>query len=469
VTAEEVARRFAGARPGYQLVSYREVALPLFKVELELLVLEKKRLPPIQEFVLRGVADGLTDTTSIAGLLGIDEPIVRTAAAQLVSDDNLVLGLGGHGDGRQRLRITEKGRVAAVEAAYVQPVEITLPVWVDGLTRRVLSVTGKGRQWFPATQAAHRGLVEIGAFPRRRPGLEEIPVDAVRDVIRAETAGHRAQREVIGMTGMGKARRFAREAVVLAYRAPKEELIVTVVVDGEPSEVHDAAFARVRARSARKLAPTEWRDARAVAEREIPREILDQAADSSEPERLEDERLELTREDARARDATATADREQLQELREQLRQSEIRQQELQASLDNISVRQVPVYEHRRYLDRALSESRSRVLIVSPWIRFEVVDDQLVSRFRKLLDRGVELWIGHGISKEGGYRPKAKGEKDRDAERKLELLGDDYPTLFHMTRLATPTRRSLCATTLFDHHLVQLALVPRRRAARLSR
>lgn len=450
MTAEDIAQRLAGSRAGYQLISYREVALPLFKIDLELLVLERKDLPPIQEFVLRSVDQGLIDTASIAGLLGIDESIVRTATAQLISDDNVVLVGRSDGNRRHRLKLTEKGRMAALEASYVQPTEVTIPVWVDGLTRRVLSIAGKGRQWFPSSQAAQRGLVEIAAFPRRRPGLEAIPLDSVQEVIRAETAGRRAQREIIGVTGMGKARRFAREGVALAYRAPGEEPVITLVVDGEPSEAHGDAFARAMARSARKLTSNEWHDARQVAEREVAADVLDQAVDSIQTERLEDERVDLQRENERLRDAAQRADGDELAELREQLHESETRQRELKAALDNISVRQVPVYEHRRYLDRALNEAQQRVLIVSPWIRFEVVDDNLVRRFRALLDRGVELWIGHGITKEGGYRAKAKGEKDRSAERKLELLRDDYPKLFRMTRFGDTHAKILVCDSRFS-------------------
>jgi hypothetical protein len=450
VTAEEIAQRYANARAGYQLVSYREVALPLFKVDVHLLVLERQELPPIEQFVLRSVDSGLTDTASIAGLLGIDESIVRTAAAHLISHDTLALSGRDESDRRHRLTLTEKGRVAALEAAYVRPAEVTLPVWVDGLTRRVLSISGRGRQWFPASQAPHRGLVEIAAFPRRRPGIEEIPLDSVRDVIRAETAGRRARREVIGMTGIGKARRFAREAVALAYRAPDEELLVTLVVDGELSELHDAAFARARARSARKLEPSEWHDVREVVAQEVPGDVLDQAVDSAEAERLEDERFELRRHDARLREEAERADKAELETLRERLRASEERQRELQAAVDNISVRQVPVYEHRRYLDRALREAQDRVLIVSPWIRFEVVDDQLIKRFREFLDRGVELWIGHGISEGGGYRKGAKGERDRDAERKLELLSDDFPGRFQIKRFGDTHAKILVCDSRFS-------------------
>lgn len=244
MTAEEIARRFAAVRPGYRLVSYREVALPLFKIDLELLVLERKDLPPLQEYVLRAVELGLTGLEEIAGLLGLEEEVVRDATAELLRADALVLAGAHEEDRRHRLALTTKGRRAAAEAASVQPVEVSLPVWVDGLTRDVLSVTGRGRQWFPAGRAGERGLVEIAAYPRRRPTLESLPLESVQAVIRAESAGRRARREVVGITGMGKARRFAREAVALAYSAPGEdEPLIMLVVDGEPSERHDAALA----------------------------------------------------------------------------------------------------------------------------------------------------------------------------------------------------------------------------------
>lgn len=450
MTPEETARHLAGARSGYQLVSYREIALPLFKVELELLILEKKQLPPIEEYVLRAVSQGLTDTADIAGLLGIEESIVRTTTAALLSTDNLKLGGGPDGDRAHRLKLTSKGCDTATEAALVQAVEMTLPVWIDGLTRKVISVRGRGSLWFPASGASRRGLVEIGPYPRKRPGLEDIPLELVNEVIRAETAGRRARREVIGITGIGKARRYAREGVALAYEAPGEELVITIAVDGEASEEHDAVFSLLRERSARKLTPADWHSAREVVEETIPSELLDSAADASESERIEDERVQLRLDEEKLRDAAEHASNEELQSLRDQLDRSEARQRELQLELANISVRQVPVYEHRKYLDRALEEAKKRVLIVSPWIRFEVVDDELVTRFRKLLERGIELWIAYGITKQGGYRSKTKGEGDRDAERKLERLGDDYPDLFHMTRLGDTHAKVLVCDARFS-------------------
>jgi phosphatidylserine/phosphatidylglycerophosphate/cardiolipin synthase-like enzyme len=110
-----------------------------------------------------------------------------------------------------------------------------------------------------------------------------------------------------------------------------------------------------------------------------------------------------------------------------------------------------PNGEHRKYLDRALNEAKKRVLIVSPWIRYEVVNDELITRFRKLLQRGVELWIAYGINKDGGHgRGKIKDEGDRDAERKLRRLGEDYPELFHMTRLGDTHAKVLVCDSRFS-------------------
>lgn len=179
-------------------------------------------------------------------------------------------------------------------------------------------------------------------------------------------------------------------------------------------------------------------------------EVVAQAADAEVTESLEHERDELRSEDRQLRRTAQQAPPDELEALRQRLAESERRQVELQMALDNISVRQVPVYDHPGYLRRALGEARKRVLIVSPWIRYEVVNDELIGRMRKALDRGIDLWIAYGINPEGGYRPKAKGERDREAERKLRRLEQDYPKRFHMTRLGDTHAKVLVCDSRFS-------------------
>ena len=255
---------------------------------------------------------------------------------------------------------------------------------------------------------------------------------------------------MIGITGMGKARRFAEEAVALAFRASGEELQVTFAIGGETSEDHDAAFSQSVSRSAKKLTAGKWQDIGALLRTEVKTEVLAQKAEKEQTDRLFDERAELEQESDRLRASVTRAEDEELAELRAQVEKHAVRQQELEAALQSISVRQVEVYEHRGLLDRALAEADERVLIISPWINHEVVDDRLIGRFRDLLDREVELWIGYGINESGeGQGSKKKKELDREATEKLSRLGVDYPESFRLKLLGDTHAKVLVCDSRF--------------------
>lgn len=449
MSVEDVVREMARSAPsGSALISYREVALPLFRVDVDLLVLDRKPLPPIQEHVLRAVEAGLEGVDDVAGFLGVDSSVIRPVLTELLSNDNLVLAGGGPADRVHRLKLTNKGRQTAREAAQVQAVETTLQVWVDGLTRQVLSVS-KDRRWFPAGQASKRGLVEIAASPRKSPGETEVALEVVKQKIRDETAKRRSNLEVIALTGLGKIRRFAREGLALAYEVPGEELSISLVVDGKLSETHSDVFARARKRSARDIKADDWKDAKEIAG-EVPEELFAEVADSQLTERIEAERTDLRKEERRLREEADNAGGDELEELRADLAQAEARTKKLEEQLNGISVRQVPVWEHRAYLDRALVEAKQRILIVSPWIRFEVVDDKFLKRLRETLDRGVEICIGHGITKEPKHRGKEKGEADREAERKLALLAEDFPGRCRVSRFGNTHAKVLVCDSRFS-------------------
>lgn len=446
IDSAEIARSLAHARTGSSLVSYRAVALPLFRVDCDLLVLDRTDVPPIQEFILRAVDLGLSDLQDVAGLLGIDRDVVRGAAAELLRSDALVLSPSGS-SGRNQLQLTSKGKDAARDAQQVQAVEITLPIWIDGLTREVLSIGGRGLAPFPASHAADRGLIEIAPYPRKRPGLENVPFEAVRAVFTRETAGRRSKRELVGITGLGKARRFAREAVALAYHAPGEpEPMIHLAVSGEISERHDDAWALARQRSPRRLSPETWLPADRALGPELDPHLLAQATDTED---LEHEQG-LASEERESLDAQVTAATpDDVSELKQRLAAAEERERELRAALERISVRQVQVYEHRDYLDRALKEARHRVMLISPWVRDEVLGDELATRLRALLERGVQLWVGYGINRDGPNR-RGKDVIDPEALRRLQTLERDFPALLNLKRLGDTHAKVLICDSRFS-------------------
>src|ERR1044071_7933974 len=87
----DIARHYAHRRPGYQLICYRRLARPLFRVTLRLLKLEKKTLPPIMEFILKALDAGLTTGSDVAGLLGLERKVCDAALWELMETSDVMI------------------------------------------------------------------------------------------------------------------------------------------------------------------------------------------------------------------------------------------------------------------------------------------------------------------------------------------------------------------------------------------
>ena len=71
MSLEQILEQTAHARPGYDLVSFKEAGLPVYVLKLRILVLERKELSPIEEAVLKVVRAGLDSPGSIYEFLGL--------------------------------------------------------------------------------------------------------------------------------------------------------------------------------------------------------------------------------------------------------------------------------------------------------------------------------------------------------------------------------------------------------------
>lgn len=431
----EVARRFARQRPGYELVSYREVALPLFRCEVSAMVAELKPIAPVQEFVLRAIAGGLRRHDEIAGLLGLEEDIARGAVVQLMRDDEVALleeapgPSNGHG-----LALTAKGRRTAAEMVQSRLVETEMSVYVDGLTRDVVAVVGARKMAaFRASDAKTRGLPTINAHPRRPPKLSEIQDSELNAVLMEETKGRHAKHQVVGISELRRAKRYARPGIALAYRSDDTgEVQVSLLVDGAFSEKHDEAFGRSLKLSSIRIMDDNWVPFESVVEESLGPKVIAQAAAPSVTEDLIARSRQAVDEQRELRQVIETAHAAEVAELRRQLDEAAQRERALMAKFEGLSVRHVPVHAHPEYLRRALKESKERVLIISPWIRAAVVDSTLLALFEDAASRGVKVLVGYGIPERRNESPP--NDADKEAERKLQALARQYRSM-HVLKL----------------------------------
>ena len=86
MSPDEIARHFDD-RPGFNLVDFEEVGLPVYRLTSTVLSLQPKAYSPIEEFVLRAIEAGLDTIETVAGFLGIAASIVEATASILIMDD----------------------------------------------------------------------------------------------------------------------------------------------------------------------------------------------------------------------------------------------------------------------------------------------------------------------------------------------------------------------------------------------
>ncbi len=103
----------------------------------------------------------------------------------------------------------------------------------------------------------------------------------------------------------------------------------------------------------------------------------------------------------------------------------------------------IDTYEHQPYLRRALTETKERLVIFSPWISAQVVNKGFLEQLRQLIQRGVRVHIGYGLNQRPGDRRVSF--EDEKAEEKLQKMAERFPN-FTLVNLGNTHSKQL----LFD-------------------
>ncbi len=110
-------------------------------------------------------------------------------------------------------------------------------------------------------------------------------------------------------------------------------------------------------------------------------------------------------------------------------------------------MRWLEVYEHAPLLEQALKESQERLMIISPWIRANVVSKQFIQELEKLLKRGVKVFIGYGLGEKEDDKKQQKW--DIQAEDKLIKIASQSKKSFILKRLGDTHAKILISDTKF--------------------
>lgn len=426
--SSDVANRFSDLHPGFRLVDFEEAGLPFFELRLDVMAQTRHELPIVDEYVLRLASLGLRSTDHVSGFLGLKDSLVRRSVLSLLQADYVDYIPG---QVSREITLTNSGRTVLEERVQQIPERTEIRIGFDRLLWR-LSARWMAEWDNPRTfKEANARLVP----PRhkRRPEVAEVDMvtlnRALADVPRARHA--ETNLDVLQILSLGARTKYV-PALMLVFVADDNSAIrVSFIVDEHHSPDHDRAFEDI---DGLQRAGISLADPGSVP-LDRPKLPDDLEALRPDPELVAnlDERLRSTTTALDLALGRAEADQvagtvlPEAPSTREQLRAREHEVAALKAQLDEIQaerralpVRAIPMYEHRVLLEDALDRTRSRLLIIAPWVTSSVVTGDFASKLERLAKTGVRIHIGYGIVPNDT-------KHDRAALDLLERLVKRYP------------------------------------------
>lgn len=446
----EELRRY-DSRTGFDLVSCREVALPVYKITVQALTLLRKQIPPIEEYVLKSIEAGLSSEEDIGSFIGLEQLIVRDAMVNLRMSDDIDL-IAPDSSQMQVWKLTKKGEVTLRDAKIIVPEERTFDINFDGLLRQPRWYGRLEYRLLKPKELRNQGIIEIEPFPKKPPEFSDVKLKDVDAIIRkiegASKAKFKQERDLLALKAIERRQRFFQPALALIYKAKdSDDVQVAFAIDGVLSNEHEAAFARANGVKTLRILET----LRESAPRKLAEEVLGHEFVAQSPlQEAEALKEKVSSVQAQIDTARTSVEQAKTDEEKAALEQIIIEQQhqieQLNIKLNSFPIRFLEMYEHRPLLEQTLQDSQERLLIISPWIRANSVDKRFLQQFENLLKRGVQVFIGYGLGKKDDDK---KYPPDIQAEKNFQKLANQYKNNFILKRLGDTHAKILISDAKF--------------------
>jgi hypothetical protein len=439
---EQVLEEVAYVRPGYSLVAFKEAALPNYLLTTRLLTLEKKSLGPIEEACLGAVSAGLGDPEDISSFLGLPRVVLNGILAGLNTTECINYSRSTE-LADALVTLTEKGRTTLSTLKEVVPQESVVKFVFDPYQRKIRFVSTASL--FKPREVKELGWYEVPLCGAKRPEVEDIPLADIDKVLQKLPRQDQGTRELLAARRIERREMHFLPCIMLFYRSlSSDEVQVGFYLDEGFSLEHENVF--------RELGGPEQAGANhALAVPELP-QLDDLIVGVSEKKKLE-ELLTIEQE------ATAAIPAESMELALDSTYPEEINES-VSANVPNPAIarlramtqRCIRMHEHPGLLRKALTASKDRLLIISPWITHHVIDNMFVASLEALLRNGVEVTIGYGLADEEGTKGNDKAKQKlpitAQAERELTNIQKRFDN-FKLVFLGNTHRKLLVSDDKF--------------------
>ncbi|MDD5702143.1 MAG: phospholipase D-like domain-containing protein [Dehalococcoidales bacterium] len=438
---DAIASRFA-ERPGYRFVAYRGVAIAVYSMNLRILAVESRDIPPIHEFVIKLMAEGLTSLSVLSDILGLDQEVVRSCLVDLRRQEVIEV-LSDNGSNNAQCVLTHKGKEISTNLKQAFMQEITVPnVIFHGLLRQPVDLGGFARsQYLRPIEAQDFGLDLVRAIPNRAPYPDEIDVEKLETVIKRvhHSKSGNSQTVIAVKSVLKNVRTLYEPGVMVEYETidDQRERLISFIIGGQLKNDYEYAFIKARGPEllSNLMSPKEKSIENRIKE-QVPEKVLQKLGRFDDAEDLAAKVVSVKQEvkdkqeqlDFLNKSDTKDIQRKQIDDLKMELDESRKKLEQAEEMRNARKVVFLWTPEIREKLWEAIKTAKERLLMLSGWISSEIVNDTMAMEIRNALRRGVKIWIGYGFD-----RDTRRGKEQRDstywkqAEATLLKIQKEFP------------------------------------------
>jgi hypothetical protein len=238
------------------------------------------------------------------------------------------------------------------EASTIVPQERAVQVCFDALTRKLVFISPE--QLYKPREMRELGYFEVPAGMAKRPEIEDVPMQDFDRVLQRQRAKADRPIELLAVRRIERRELHYMGCTMLFYRSETrtDDIDVAFWREDGPALEHESCF--------RDVGGPELVGCKLLVSRQTTDAMRMSEVETAEPV------------------------------------ETSAREGEVTAVLDD-TVESVLCHEHPTLLRKALLTAQKRLLIISPWIRHQVVNWEFVASLEALLRSGVSVYIGYGI------------------------------------------------------------------------
>ena len=394
------------SHPEAIVIDCKPIGYPFYVLTLDLTYLDNRDLELLEEYVMKCIANGLNKLEEISGFLGMDNHIIEKVLSKLISTDLIIRE---HGFG-----LTQNGVDALQKQTVLAPISDTKTFYLDALNGKLIDKFNLSK--FDNKKYQNSCIEKIIKRPRKdniediidyyqdiekllqRPGYNTIELIQVNKIEKVYPEWH----EVLLVLYKSNANDteleyeiFSRGSIQKDYRETIEKLY------GEGKKILDPIFKDMKPDNTSNQSFTEIVSSINDEDIKNVQQISAKISSLNDPDSFTD--------------ITNNSVKEEKQKLKAQLEQIKT-----QSKISEV----IHTCDIREYLFKALKQAKNRVMIVSPWIKSNVVNQEFLSILEDTLKRKVQVHIIYGYKETPGSM-----KNDPWSIKQLENLMYNYKNL----------------------------------------